>query len=62
MNQVALVELMELLKIFEVYTYYRHTNEFYISNMTDNQFVLLYDLILRHNLKFRIDNGVRIWL
>lgn len=62
MNDKAIVEIMELLKMFESYTYYRYTHEIYIREMTEWQFILLYDIIQTYKLKFKIDNGIKIWL
>lgn len=62
MNNKALIELTKILLDFENYEYSRKYSTFTFTSLTSKEFTLLHDLISRHNLKFKIDCGLIIWL
>jgi len=62
MNSECLVELMESLKEFNEYTYYRNDSCFYFTDLNSKQFMKLYNIILKYNLTFKIDKGLKVWV
>ena len=62
MKTDAIVELMECLLGFDSYTYYRDESKLFFRELTMYQFSKLYDIIYKYDLRFKIDNGLILWL